>query len=151
MEPAPSPCLVCQTNAGARILFRLPRCTVTKCHRCGFVYIDGERNPAREGRRYDWDMFERLGYRLTGGRLDAPLKPIYHSMHLSYFTPGSLRRLVESLGATCGAIVAKEAHVTRFGGGRYPLPVRWGIRAVALIDKALGTEAKLLGAIQRPM
>ena len=298
MEPAPSPCLVCETHLGARILFRLPNCTVTRCARCGFVYLNGERNPAAERRRYAHDQFEqygylvqfdvdpivreqmeslkrilllsgtslekldpalpvldvgcarghflrllahqtgrtnltgvdtseamtswgrksfgldlraggieeaalppdhfvlitmfdvlehvanprevlarvlrslkpggwavlevpsevtsfralaKMGYRLTGGRLVTPLKTIYHSMHLSYFTPGSLRRLVESLGATCGPIITKEAHVTRFGGDRFPLAARLGIRAVSLLDKALGTEAKLLGAIRRPV
>jgi 2-polyprenyl-3-methyl-5-hydroxy-6-metoxy-1,4-benzoquinol methylase len=298
MEHAPSPCLVCETNAGARILFRLPNCTVTKCFRCGFAYLNGERNPLLERRRYDWDQFEQLGYlaqfdvepivreqigslrrilrlsgaslealdpslpaldvgcarghflrllgqetgrsdligidvseamtawgrktfgldlrtggiekaelpadhfilvtmfdvlehvadprdvlrrilrsvrpggwvvlevpsevtsfralakmgyRLTGGRLVTPLKTIYHSMHLSYFTPSSLRKLMESVGAKAGRIVAKEAHVTRFGGGRFALPARLGIRAVALLDKTLGTEAKLLAAFQRPV
>ncbi|HEV8374869.1 MAG TPA: class I SAM-dependent methyltransferase [Candidatus Polarisedimenticolia bacterium] len=297
MDPAPSPCLVCETSAGARIVFRLPNCTVARCARCGFVYLNGDRNPAAERRRYAADQFERygylvqfdvdtivgeqmeslrrilllsgtslenldpalpvldvgcarghflqrlaretgrkdlmgvdtseamtswgrnsfgldlraggieetglppdhfilitmfdvlehvanprdvlarvfrslrpggwlvleipsevtsfralakLGYRLTGGRLVTPLKTIYHSMHLSYFDPASLRRLVESLGASCGAIIAKESHVTRFGGNRFPLPARVGIRAVSLLDKLLGTEAKLLGAFLRP-
>jgi hypothetical protein len=58
MEAVPSPCLVCETGDDARILFRLPNCTVTRCGRCGFVYLNGERNWASEGRRYDWDQFQ---------------------------------------------------------------------------------------------
>jgi 2-polyprenyl-3-methyl-5-hydroxy-6-metoxy-1,4-benzoquinol methylase len=293
-----SPCLVCESDAGARVIFGLPNCTVARCSLCGFVYLDGERNPASERKRYAYDQFEqygylarydaesiareqleslgrilrsagsspeeldpalpvldvgcarghflrllagetgrgemigidtsasmvawgreafgldlraggieeadfppghfilitmfdvlehvahprdvlarvirwlrpggwailevpsevtsframaKLGYRLSGGRLVTPLKTIYHSMHLSYFTPGSLRKLVESLGAGLPAVIAKEAHVTRFGSGRFPLPARLAIRAVSLVDKALGTEAKLLAAIRRPV
>ena len=43
----------------------------------------------------------------------------------------------------------KEAHVTRFGLGRYPPPARLAIRALVLADRALGTQAKLLCAMQR--
>jgi len=292
-----SPCRVCESDAGARVIFRLPNCTVARCSLCGFVYLHGERNPVSEGKRYAYDQFEqhgylvrydveaiareqmesvrhilrlsgtsleeldpalpvldvgcarghflrllaretgrreligldtspsmtswgreafgldlrtggiestgfppehfllitmfdvlehladprdvlarllcalkpggwlvlevpsemtsfrvlaKLGYRLTGGRLVTPLKTIYHSMHLSYFTPGSLRKLVESLGATLPAITAKEAHVTRFGSGRFPFPARLAIRTVSLADRVLGTEAKLLAAVRRP-
>ena len=294
---AKSPCLVCQAGRNARVIFRLPSCTVVRCALCGFVYLDGERVPSDERARYEYDHFRgyvclagfeveeiareqvesvrsilrragsaleemepglpvldvgcarghflrrfvqetgrrnvtgidtspimtawgrvsfgldlrvgaiegvdlpagsfalismldvlehvanprqvlarilsllrpggwavlevpseataframaKLGYRLSAGRLVTPLRTIYHSRHLSYFTRGSLRKLAEDLGAEAVTIVTKEAHITRFGAGRYALPARIAIRAVSRLDKILGTQAKLLCALRRP-
>lgn len=92
----------------------------------------------------------RLGFRLTGGRLARPIRELYFPVHLSYFTPSSLHTLLTSLGGTRVTMVSKESHVTRFGLKRYPQPFRQVIRAVSLMDGALGTQAKLLCAVQRP-
>jgi len=95
-------------------------------------------------------VLSRAGYRLTAGRLRRPLARLYHPTHVSYFTAGSLRCLLEQLGAERIAMTSKEAHVTRFGIGRYRQPARTAIRAVSLLDRALGMEAKLLCAFRRP-
>ena len=90
-----------------------------------------------------------LGYTLSAGRLAGPLRTLYHPAHLSYFTARSLRTLAAAVGARGVAMRTKEAHVTRFGLGRYPAPARLAIRALALADRMLGIEAKLLCAMQR--
>lgn len=95
-------------------------------------------------------VLSRLAYRATGGRLRRPARRIYHPTHLSYFTAGSLRRLLAGLGAEGITLRTKEAHVTRFGLGRYRWPARAAIRTVSLLDRALGMEAKLLCAFRRP-
>jgi SAM-dependent methyltransferase len=91
----------------------------------------------------------RLGYRLSGGRLQRPIRTLYHCSHLSYFTAASLRRLLESLGAGGITISTKEAHVTRFGVRRYCWPARCAIRLTTWADKLQGTQAKLLCAFRR--
>lgn len=92
----------------------------------------------------------KLAYRLTGGRLRRPLQALYHPTHLSYFTRGSLARLIESVGGERVDMRNKEAHITRFGLRKYAQPTRSVIRGVALFDKVLGTEAKLLCGFRRP-
>lgn len=93
----------------------------------------------------------RLGFRVTGGRLERPIRELYFPVHLSYFTPGSLRTLLTSLGGTRVTVMTKESHVTRFGLRRYPEPFRTLIRTVSSVDKVLGTQAKILCAVQRPV
>lgn len=90
----------------------------------------------------------RLGYRLSPGRFSAAVAALYHPAHLSYFTRRSLSRLVAGVGGERLAIATKEAHVTRFGLGRYGFPARAAIRAVATLDRLLGSQAKLLGAFR---
>ena len=91
----------------------------------------------------------KLAYRLTGGSLRGPLQAVYHPSHLSYFTSGSLEKLVRSVGGERVAMRTKEAHITRFGLRRYRQPMRTAIRIVAYLDKLLRTEAKLLFAFRK--
>jgi 2-polyprenyl-3-methyl-5-hydroxy-6-metoxy-1,4-benzoquinol methylase len=93
----------------------------------------------------------RMGFRVSGGRLERPIRELYFPVHLSYFTPGSLRKLLTSLGGTRVTVMTKESHVTRFGLLRYPEPFRTLIRVVSTADKLLGTQAKILCAVQRPV
>jgi|SRR5215831_21380312 len=92
----------------------------------------------------------RVAYRASKGRVRRPVEALYHRFHLSYFTAGSLRKLIESLGGAHVTLVTKEAHITRFGIDRYSGPARLAIRSFTLFDKMLGTQAKLLCAFQRP-
>ena len=92
----------------------------------------------------------RIAYGASGGKLRAPVETLYHPVHLSYFTKASLEKLIRSLGGDHVAMVTKEAHITRFGIERYSPPARLAIRSVTLLDKMLGTEAKLLCGFQRP-
>jgi len=92
----------------------------------------------------------KLVYRLSGGRLDGAVRELYHLSHLSYFTPDSLRTLLASLGGRHVTMVTKESHVSRFGLRRFRPPARIVFRAVAGVDRLLGTQAKLLCAVQRP-
>ncbi len=91
----------------------------------------------------------RAAYSASGRRLVAPLRALYHTAHLTYFTPRSLRLLLQRLGAADVIITTKEAHVTRFGRGRYGPLASGGIRAVACLDRLLGTQAKLLCIFRR--
>jgi len=92
----------------------------------------------------------RLGFRLSAGRLEQPIRAVYFPGHLSYFTPSSLCALLVSIGGSRVTIVTKEAHITRFGLRRYRPIFRPPIRAVAWMDRMLGTQAKLLAAFQKP-
>ncbi len=91
----------------------------------------------------------RTAYAASGKRLAAPLRTLYHTAHLTYFTPRSLLLLLQRLGATDVLITTKEAHVTRFGRGRYGPLASGGIRAVVCLDRLLGTQAKLLCVFRR--
>lgn len=92
----------------------------------------------------------RLGYRLSGGRLERPIRELYFPVHLSYFTQESLRKLLVSLGAARVTTRTKEAHITRWGLRRYAPAFRPVIRAVTWMDRALGSQAKILCAAQKP-
>ncbi|MCD4690969.1 class I SAM-dependent methyltransferase [bacterium] len=91
----------------------------------------------------------RAAYTTSRQRLAAPLRALYHTAHLTYFTPKSLRLLLQCFGAADVIIATKEAHITRFGAGRYGPLASSGIRAVACLDRVLGTQAKLLCAFHR--
>lgn len=91
----------------------------------------------------------RAAFQMTAGTIAEPLRALYHPSHLTYFTPRSLMRLLERLGAVDVVVRCKEAHVTRFGIGRYHPVARAAIRAMTGVDRVLGTEAKLLAAFRR--
>jgi 2-polyprenyl-3-methyl-5-hydroxy-6-metoxy-1,4-benzoquinol methylase len=93
----------------------------------------------------------KLGFRLTGGRWDTVVRELYYPSHRSYFTPASLRALMIHLGGSRVTGVTKEAHITRFGLRRYAPAFRPVIRTVAWMDRALGTQAKILCAVQKPV
>lgn len=91
----------------------------------------------------------RAALAASAGHVSAPLRALYHPSHLSYFTPASLRTLLERLGASGIAMRCKEAHVTRFASGRRRPAARAAIGVVAAVDRLLGTEAKILAAFRR--
>jgi len=91
----------------------------------------------------------RAAFQMTAGTITEPLRALYHPSHLTYFTPSSLRLLLEHLGAAGIVIRCKEAHITRLGADRYRPLARAAIRAATGLDRLLGTEAKLLVAFRR--
>ncbi len=91
----------------------------------------------------------RTAFLASGGRISEPLRALYHPSHLTYFTPRSLTRLLERLGAADIVVRCKEAHITRFGADRYRPLARSVIRAAVGLDRVLGTEAKLLVVFRR--
>ena len=95
-------------------------------------------------------VLTRWAFHVSGGRIRGPLQQLYHRNHLSYFTKASLKTLLGSVGAERVVVTTKEAHITRFGAHNYSPGKRAVIRAVCLLDRVLGTQAKLLVACRRP-
>ena len=82
-----------------------------------------------------------LGYRLSLGRFEYPIRKLYHQYHLLYFTPLTLRRLFERAGLD--VLKLKGTCIPTAKARGTPLEKRavWALRGA---ERLLGREYQLL-------
>jgi SAM-dependent methyltransferase len=86
-------------------------------------------------------------YRLTGGRLRAPLEKFYLLEHFLYFTPHTLCRLLTDAGL---AIVELRRELTDLSRLTLHPLVRIGLRALFLLSRPLRLENRLFVIARKP-
>jgi hypothetical protein len=79
-------------------------------------------------------------YRLTGGRLIAPLEKFYIEQHFLYFTPETLRSCMQRAGLEIFALDRELTDLRRLTIS--PL-VRLGLESMFLSARLLGRENRL--------
>jgi 2-polyprenyl-3-methyl-5-hydroxy-6-metoxy-1,4-benzoquinol methylase len=86
------------------------------------------------------DLLAGFMYRLTGGRLIAPLEKFYIEQHFLYFTPETLRSCMERAGLEIFALDRELTDLRRLTIS--PL-VRLGLESMFLSARLLGRENRL--------
>jgi 2-polyprenyl-3-methyl-5-hydroxy-6-metoxy-1,4-benzoquinol methylase len=87
-----------------------------------------------------------LAYRLSGGRLRRPAEGVHQVYHLSYFTPATIRRVLESARFEVLQIEPDETVQALLNEG--PV-VRLGIRFLFALARVLGLQNKMV-VVARP-
>ena len=86
------------------------------------------------------DLVGGAMYRLSGGRLTAPLEKFYIEQHFLYFTPDSLRDCLALGGLEVVQLEQESTDLRRLT--LHPL-VRLGLQSMFLAGKLLGRENRL--------
>ena len=86
-------------------------------------------------------------YRLSGGRVRAPLEKFYLMEHFLYFTPVTLRRLLTDAGLDILELRLESTDLSRLT--LHPL-VRLGLQTLFLLARPLGLENRLLAIARKP-
>lgn len=90
-------------------------------------------------------VLARLGYRLSLGRLVYPVRKLYHQYHLCYFTPDTLRRLLERAGLRVMKLSGTCIPTVKARGTQLEKRAVWALRGV---ERLLGREYQLLALAQ---
>lgn len=93
------------------------------------------------------DMVAGRLYRLSGGRITAPLEKFYVDQHFLYFDAATL---AGALGRAGLVPVETTRELTDLRRLALAPPVRWGLRALFWMSRATGTENRLFVVARRP-
>ena len=80
-------------------------------------------------------------YRLSGGRVTAPLEKFYIEQHFVYFTPATL---ADSLARAGLALIALRRELTDLRRLTLAPPTRLALHALFAASRVLGRENRLL-------
>jgi hypothetical protein len=86
------------------------------------------------------DLVAGSFYRLTGGRLRAPLEKFYIDQHFLYFTE---QTLAEALGRAGLAVVESRRELTDLRRLSFSPAMRWVLHALFAVGRAAGLENRL--------
>jgi SAM-dependent methyltransferase len=86
------------------------------------------------------DLLAGFMYRMTGGRLTAPLEKFYIEQHFLYFTPDSLHGCLERAGLEIFSLERELTDLRRLTISPF---VRLGLQGMFLASRMLGRENRL--------
>jgi 2-polyprenyl-3-methyl-5-hydroxy-6-metoxy-1,4-benzoquinol methylase len=86
------------------------------------------------------DVVAGTMYRLSGGRVTAPLEKFYIDQHFVYFSPATLAAALERAGLEVIAVQGESTDLRRL---TLSAPVRLGLRALFLLGRLTGLENRI--------
>jgi 2-polyprenyl-3-methyl-5-hydroxy-6-metoxy-1,4-benzoquinol methylase len=85
-------------------------------------------------------LFAHWTYKITGGLLKYPVKKLYHQFHLYYFSPKTLRMLLDKAGFEIIEMRKKTIPITKAKGNKLEKLI---VKGLSLLEKAMNREYEL--------
>lgn len=85
-------------------------------------------------------LFAHWIYRATGGLFKYPVKKLYHQFHLYYFSPRTLRMLLDKAGFEIIEMKKKTIPITKARGNRLEKVI---VKCLSVLEKAVNREYEL--------
>jgi 2-polyprenyl-3-methyl-5-hydroxy-6-metoxy-1,4-benzoquinol methylase len=91
-------------------------------------------------------LFAHWTYKITGGLLKYPVKKLYHQFHLYYFSPKTLRMLLDKAGFEIIEMRKKTIPITKAKGNRLEKLI---VKGLSLLEKAMNREYELFVVVKK--